>query len=255
MIKISFKSSTLRRLLLPLTAVALMTGYGAPASATAMFNFEASLILSLDSVSGLDIFATSFLDDDGTPFVDTFGTGILTGTSATATADNTLIDVGDSVAVGNSGSGSATLPDGFVDILSNPIIDILFENRGTNTQSVMFTLAWNLQTAASTIEPFPLEIAYANISALAVLDEASGVTDILDELSSFDGLDGPANNAGSLSFDVSIAAGDYAILSLDLFSEGYADALVPEPSTVPLLVFGLFGVAYTRRRKTLRAHK
>tara|TARA_R110001583_G_scaffold46347_2_gene145443 strand:- start:922 stop:1872 length:951 start_codon:yes stop_codon:yes gene_type:complete len=244
-----FQSGALRRLLLALTAVALMTGYGVPASATAIFSYDGSLTMTLDSVSSADIIVTSFVFDDGTPFVDEFGTGLATGAAGTTTTDDTVIGVGDSAAVSNSGSGTATLPDGLVVIESFPLIDIFFENTGMVENSAVFTISWDLHTTASTTESLLLESAFADIFAFAILDEASGFTEIISLASSSDGLFGPADNAGSTTFGISIGAEDFAVLSLELEGIGSADAFaVPEPGTVVLLALGLIGVASSRRR-------
>lgn len=243
----AFKSATLRHLWFPLAALALTAGYGTTANAVATFSFDGSLSMTYSTTSS-DVVVTSFVFADDPPVIEEIGTGMSTGASSAATPDVTDINIGDVAEVSASGSGTAALPDGFVHIDSGPTIDIYFDNFSAVSETVSITLVWDLHTAASTTELFPLETAFADLFALATLYESSGITDVLDEASSFDGLNGPADNASSMTFDITIAAGDFAALTLDIFGHGEADALqVPAPGTIALLALGLLGAGGARR--------
>jgi len=209
----------------------------APASAEAVFEANASGVLSLDAPLPTDVTVTTdaFVFDDFT-FEDGSASASTSGTALAG--DQPLLDQ-------SAVAGGSALPlttGSFAQALFLTDGNVTFVNTGASAVDLALSLLWSVEASAGVTSP--LEDAFGN-----AIVELFGAADFF-RTASADSLLGVFQDADSGTFDFTLSLDPFETAELTLLVDADGAAFsVPGPGSLPIFAAALLGLAGLRTRR------
>jgi len=237
-----------RTLIIKHTIIKLIITLGLPALllsniayATAVFNTQAALFITFDSVSG-GVSGTDYSVSADQPFTPLSST---TGSGNAATSDDVFPggtpgwDTGFTYRVDVGASGDATLPGGTADASVLGIFDVRAENFSQSLSSITFNFSYNYVLTGSVTPGDPDEYA----RSFGNLQLKQGLVDLIYADLDLSTASGPLSDTLSNTGNFSIVVNQFEqkIVTGQVNAQGKAIAphQVPLPGTIILFISGL----------------